>query len=142
LEYVDTAVTDVAIAALSGMTLGDRQLVIQRASVGAKAVSLTFPTCRTSSSQRSHGRSCPPATFQRTTRVYLLYLTWSLLTTWSTTTSTWRLWTTSGLSFRNTVLSCAFYAHLEEGDTILATRRTGSGAFTLSSWILQELCWA
>lgn len=35
-EYVDPAVTDVAIPALSGMTLGDRQLVVQRASVGAK----------------------------------------------------------------------------------------------------------
>jgi splicing factor U2AF 65 kDa subunit len=43
LEYVDTAVTDVAIAALSGMTLGDRQLVIQRASVGAKAGQPGFP---------------------------------------------------------------------------------------------------
>jgi splicing factor U2AF subunit len=42
-EYVDPAVTDVAIAALSGMTLGDRQLVIQRASVGAKAGQPGFP---------------------------------------------------------------------------------------------------
>lgn len=42
-EYVDPSVTDVAIAALSGMTLGDRQLVIQRASVGAKAGQPGFP---------------------------------------------------------------------------------------------------
>ncbi|KAH9166726.1 hypothetical protein EDB89DRAFT_2075573 [Lactarius sanguifluus] len=42
-EYVDAAVTDVAIAALSGMTLGDRQLVVQRASVGAKAGQPGFP---------------------------------------------------------------------------------------------------
>jgi len=42
-EYVDIAVTDVAIVALSGMTLGDRQLVVQRASVGAKAGQPGFP---------------------------------------------------------------------------------------------------
>lgn len=42
-EYVDPAVTDVAIPALSGMTLGDRQLVVQRASVGAKAGQPGFP---------------------------------------------------------------------------------------------------
>jgi splicing factor U2AF subunit len=42
-EYVDAVVTDVAIAALSGMTLGDRQLVVQRASVGAKAGQPGFP---------------------------------------------------------------------------------------------------
>ena len=42
-EYVDVAVTDVAIVALSGMTLGDRQLVVQRASVGAKAGQPGFP---------------------------------------------------------------------------------------------------
>jgi len=42
-EYVDPAVTDVAIVALSGMTLGDRQLVVQRASVGAKAGQPGFP---------------------------------------------------------------------------------------------------
>ncbi|KAJ6621357.1 hypothetical protein B0H10DRAFT_2163167 [Mycena sp. CBHHK59/15] len=35
-EYVDTAVTDVAIQSLNGMELGDRYLVVQRASVGAK----------------------------------------------------------------------------------------------------------
>ncbi|KZT10083.1 uncharacterized protein LAESUDRAFT_645827 [Laetiporus sulphureus 93-53] len=35
-EYVDTAVTDVAIQSLSGMELGDKYLVVQRASVGAK----------------------------------------------------------------------------------------------------------
>ncbi|KAF9466058.1 hypothetical protein BDZ94DRAFT_1306449 [Collybia nuda] len=35
-EYVDVAVTDVAIQSLNGMELGDRYLVVQRASVGAK----------------------------------------------------------------------------------------------------------
>jgi len=36
-EYVDPSGTDVAIQSLSGMELGDRYLVVQRASVGAKA---------------------------------------------------------------------------------------------------------
>ncbi|KAI0051042.1 RNA-binding domain-containing protein [Auriscalpium vulgare] len=36
-EYVDPSVTDVAIESLGGMELGDRYLVVQRASVGAKA---------------------------------------------------------------------------------------------------------
>lgn len=35
-EYVDISVTDVAIQSLNGMELGDRYLVVQRASVGAK----------------------------------------------------------------------------------------------------------
>lgn len=35
-EYVDPGVTDVAIQSLNGMELGDRYLVVQRASVGAK----------------------------------------------------------------------------------------------------------
>ncbi|TRM65301.1 hypothetical protein BD626DRAFT_488319 [Schizophyllum amplum] len=35
-EYVDPTVTDVAIQSLNGMELGDRFLVVQRASVGAK----------------------------------------------------------------------------------------------------------
>ncbi|KAG5647819.1 hypothetical protein DXG03_007742 [Asterophora parasitica] len=35
-EYVDVNVTDVAIQSLNGMELGDRFLVVQRASVGAK----------------------------------------------------------------------------------------------------------
>ncbi|KAJ3731843.1 hypothetical protein DFJ43DRAFT_1077752 [Lentinula guzmanii] len=35
-EYVDVSVTDTAIQALNGMELGDRYLVVQRASVGAK----------------------------------------------------------------------------------------------------------
>uniref|UniRef100_A0A0W0G9W3 Splicing factor U2AF subunit n=1 Tax=Moniliophthora roreri TaxID=221103 RepID=A0A0W0G9W3_MONRR len=35
-EYVDPNVTDVAIQSLNGMELGDRYLVVQRASVGAK----------------------------------------------------------------------------------------------------------
>ncbi|CDO73273.1 hypothetical protein BN946_scf185008.g35 [Trametes cinnabarina] len=35
-EYVDPSVTDVAIQSLNGMELGDKYLVVQRASVGAK----------------------------------------------------------------------------------------------------------
>ncbi|TFK71659.1 hypothetical protein BDN72DRAFT_427527 [Pluteus cervinus] len=35
-EYVDPGVTDIAIQSLNGMELGDRYLVVQRASVGAK----------------------------------------------------------------------------------------------------------
>ncbi|TFY64391.1 hypothetical protein EVJ58_g2665 [Rhodofomes roseus] len=35
-EYVDESVTDVAIQSLGGMELGDKYLVVQRASVGAK----------------------------------------------------------------------------------------------------------
>lgn len=35
-EYVDPGVTDMAIESLSGMELGDKYLVVQRASVGAK----------------------------------------------------------------------------------------------------------
>ncbi|KIK60395.1 hypothetical protein GYMLUDRAFT_606046 [Collybiopsis luxurians FD-317 M1] len=35
-EYVDASVTETAIQALNGMELGDRYLVVQRASVGAK----------------------------------------------------------------------------------------------------------
>lgn len=35
-EYADASVTDVAIQSLNGMELGDRYLVVQRASVGAK----------------------------------------------------------------------------------------------------------
>jgi len=35
-EYVDPGLTDVAIQSLNGMELGDRYLVVQRASVGAK----------------------------------------------------------------------------------------------------------
>jgi len=35
-EYVDSSLTDVAIQSLNGMELGDRFLVVQRASVGAK----------------------------------------------------------------------------------------------------------
>ncbi|CAL1714681.1 unnamed protein product [Somion occarium] len=35
-EYVDPGATDVAIQSLSGMELGDKYLVVQRASVGAK----------------------------------------------------------------------------------------------------------
>jgi len=37
-EYVDPSVTDIATQGLNGMELGDRFLVVQRASVGAKQV--------------------------------------------------------------------------------------------------------
>lgn len=35
-EYVEYAITDQAIAGLNGMQLGDKKLIVQRASVGAK----------------------------------------------------------------------------------------------------------
>ncbi|EDO48329.1 predicted protein [Nematostella vectensis] len=35
-EYVDLGITDVAIQGLNGMQLGDKKLIVQRASVGAK----------------------------------------------------------------------------------------------------------
>ena len=35
-EYVDVTITDQAIAGLNGMQLGDKKLIVQRASVGAK----------------------------------------------------------------------------------------------------------
>ena len=41
-EYVDTAITDIAIAGLSGMPLGDKKLVVQRASVGSKTMPATI----------------------------------------------------------------------------------------------------
>merc|ERR1712095_39123 len=37
-EYVDVTITDQAIAGLNGMQLGDKKLIVQRASVGAKNV--------------------------------------------------------------------------------------------------------
>ncbi|XP_026538213.1 splicing factor U2AF 65 kDa subunit isoform X2 [Notechis scutatus] len=41
-EYVDINVTDQAIAGLNGMQLGDKKLLVQRASVGAKNATLIF----------------------------------------------------------------------------------------------------
>lgn len=38
-EYVDIGITDVAIAGMNGMQLGDKKLVVQRASVGSKTMS-------------------------------------------------------------------------------------------------------
>ena len=38
-EYVDITITDQAIAGLNGMQLGDKKLIVQRASVGAKNTS-------------------------------------------------------------------------------------------------------
>ncbi|XP_063041957.1 U2 small nuclear RNA auxiliary factor 2b isoform X2 [Engraulis encrasicolus] len=40
-EYVDVNVNDQAIAGLNGMQLGDKKLLVQRASVGAKNASMT-----------------------------------------------------------------------------------------------------
>ena len=37
-EYLDGTITDQAIAGLNGMQLGDKKLIVQRASVGAKNV--------------------------------------------------------------------------------------------------------
>lgn len=44
-EYVDIGITDVAIAGMHGMQLGDKKLVVQRASVGSKTMptQLTIP---------------------------------------------------------------------------------------------------
>lgn len=36
-EYVDPNITDQSIAGLNGMQLGEKKLIVQRASVGAKA---------------------------------------------------------------------------------------------------------
>ncbi|KAL6102459.1 u2af2 [Pungitius sinensis] len=40
-EYVDVGTTDQAVAGLNGMQLGDKKLVVQRASVGAKSANPT-----------------------------------------------------------------------------------------------------
>ncbi|XP_062264495.1 splicing factor U2AF 65 kDa subunit-like isoform X2 [Platichthys flesus] len=40
-EYVDISATDQAVAGLNGMQLGDKKLIVQRASVGAKNANLT-----------------------------------------------------------------------------------------------------
>lgn len=37
-EFVDTGITDIAIAGLNGMPLGDKKLIVQRASVGSKTM--------------------------------------------------------------------------------------------------------
>lgn len=44
-EYVDIGITDVSIAGMNGMQLGDKKLVVQRASVGSKTMpaQLTIP---------------------------------------------------------------------------------------------------
>jgi splicing factor U2AF subunit len=42
-EYVDISITDQAIAGLNGMQLGDKKLIVQRASVGAKSGPLAQP---------------------------------------------------------------------------------------------------
>lgn len=42
-EYVDSTITDQAIQGLNGMPLGDKKLIVQRASVGAKNMNPTAP---------------------------------------------------------------------------------------------------
>lgn len=42
-EYADVTITDQAIAGLNGMQLGDKKLIVQRASVGAKNANLAAP---------------------------------------------------------------------------------------------------
>lgn len=42
-EYVDISITDQAIAGLNGMQFGDKKLIVQRASVGAKSGPLAQP---------------------------------------------------------------------------------------------------
>ncbi|RWS13205.1 splicing factor U2AF 50 kDa subunit-like protein [Dinothrombium tinctorium] len=42
-EYADVQITDQAIAGLNGMQLGDKKLIVQRASVGAKSGPLAQP---------------------------------------------------------------------------------------------------
>jgi len=37
-EYVDLNITDIAVAGMNGMQLGDKKLIVQRASVGAKGL--------------------------------------------------------------------------------------------------------
>ena len=52
-EYSDTGVTDAAIQGLNGMQLGDKKLVVQLASVGAKnATNVSSGICLKSSSER------------------------------------------------------------------------------------------
>ncbi|VVC89059.1 unnamed protein product [Leptidea sinapis] len=41
-EYVDITMTDQAIAGLNGMQLGDKKLIVQRASIGAKNTTLAM----------------------------------------------------------------------------------------------------
>lgn len=43
-EYVDIAMTDQAIAGLNGMQLGDKKLIVQRASIGARNSSIAAMT--------------------------------------------------------------------------------------------------
>ncbi|CAN9505948.1 unnamed protein product [Ophioblennius macclurei] len=43
-EYVDVGATDQAVAGLNGMQLGDKKLIVQRASVGAKNTNPTLAT--------------------------------------------------------------------------------------------------
>lgn len=60
-EYVDAGVTETAIQSLNGMELGDRYLVVQRASVGAKGIPGMPSDLFTSSSQIEIPRPIMPA---------------------------------------------------------------------------------
>jgi len=43
-EYLDASITDQAIAGLNGMQLGDKKLIVQRASIGQKTIAPNAPT--------------------------------------------------------------------------------------------------
>jgi len=43
-EYADVSLTDQAIAGLNGMQLGDKKLIVQRASIGSKSLAPNLPT--------------------------------------------------------------------------------------------------
>lgn len=43
-EYSDVSLTDQAIAGLNGMQLGDKKLIVQRASIGSKSLAPNLPT--------------------------------------------------------------------------------------------------
>jgi len=60
-EYVDPSVTDLATQGLNGMELGDRYLVVQRASIGAKGISSTpgMPSAEEYSAAMGVGASRP-----------------------------------------------------------------------------------
>ena len=117
-EYLDGGITDQAIAGLNGMQLGDKKLIVQRASVGAKnvvgmnmlpanvQVSIT-PTMVDTWSTLSHCRSlackawlgqvCPPRSSVSST--------WSPRRSSRTRRSMKTSWRTSGRSVASMVRS-------------------------------------
>uniref|UniRef100_A0A8C1WHZ2 Splicing factor U2AF subunit n=1 Tax=Cyprinus carpio TaxID=7962 RepID=A0A8C1WHZ2_CYPCA len=58
-EYVDISVTDQAVAGLHGMQLGDKKLIVQRASVGAKNANPTPVTLQVPGLQRVQNSGLP-----------------------------------------------------------------------------------